>query len=359
MRRKQKSPQKIWSDILFAILVMCVAFGANILLHSLLPSQAVTPMIFVFAVFLISLKTKGYILCVISAILGVIATNFAFTYPYYSFTNLLTGENIFSAVLMLVIAIVTSSLNTAVRVQDEIRAESEKEKMRANLLRAISHDLRTPLTSIYGATSTIVENYDSLKKEQQVKLLSEVQSDSEWLIHMVENLLSVTRIDGETVQLNKSPTVLEELIDTVLMKFHKRYPMQDVAVSIPDEFISIPMDALLIEQVLSNLLENAVYHASGMTELSLNVYTEGNKAIFEVADNGCGLSSEKLTDLFTGYLEHLTSPADGRRNNMGIGLSVCSTIIRAHGGEIWAENRKSGGAAFRFSLEMEVNALEQ
>lgn len=359
MRWKQKSPRKIWSDILFTILVMCVAFAANILLHSLLPSQAVTPMIFVFVVFLISLKTKGYLLCVIAAILGVIATNFAFTYPYYSFSNLLTGENVFSAVLMLVIALVTSSLNTAIRVQDEIRAESAKEKMRANLLRAISHDLRTPLTSIYGATSTIVENYDSLKKEQQLKLLSEVQADSEWLIHMVENLLSVTRIDGETVQLNKSPTVLEELIDTVLIKFHKRYPGQHIAVSIPDEFISIPMDALLIEQVLSNLLENAVYHASGMTELSLNVYTESNKAIFEVADNGCGLSPEKLTDLFTGYLEHLTSPADGRRNNMGIGLSVCSTIIHAHGGEIWAENRKSGGAVFRFTLEMEDNAFEQ
>lgn len=358
MRRKQKSPQKIWSDILFTVLVMCGAFAANILLHSLLPSQSVTPMIFVFAVFLISLKTKGFILCVISAILGVIATNFAFTYPYYSFSNLLTGENIFSAVLMLLIAIVTSSLTTAVRVQDEVRAEGAKEKMRANLLRAISHDLRTPLTSIYGATSTIIENYDSLKKEQQLKLLSEVQSDSEWLIHMVENLLSVTRIDGETVPLSKSPTVLEELIDTVLMKFHKRYPEQEVAVSIPDDFISIPMDALLIEQVLSNLLENAVYHATGMTELSLDVRTEGNKAIFEVADNGCGLPSEKLTDLFTGYLEHLASPADGRRNNMGIGLSVCSAIIRAHGGEISAENRKSGGAAFRFSLEMEDNALE-
>ena len=104
-----------------------------------------------------------------------------------------------------------------------MRAESEKEKMRANLLRAISHDLRTPLTSIYGATSTIIENYDSLKKEQQLKLLSEVQADSDWLIRMVENLLSVTRVDEETVRLNKTPTVLEELIDTVLLKFRKRY----------------------------------------------------------------------------------------------------------------------------------------
>ncbi|MDO4811382.1 MAG: ATP-binding protein [Eubacteriales bacterium] len=358
MRGKQKTLKQWWSDILFTLIVLVGAFGANILIRTLLPSQSLTPMIFVFGVFLISLKTKGYVLCVISAILSVIATNFAFTYPYYSFTDLLTGQNIFSAILMLVIAIVTSSLNTAIRVQDEIRAESEKEKMRANLLRAISHDLRTPLTSIYGASSTIIENFDSLKKPQQIKLLSEVRSDSEWLIHMVENLLSVTRIDEGNIQLNKTPTVLEELIDAVLLKFRKRYPDQPVLLSIPDEFISIPMDALLIEQVLSNLLDNAIYHASGMTELSLSVHTEGRKAVFEVADNGCGVPSEKLTDLFTGYLEHLTSPADGRRNNMGIGLSVCSTIVRAHGGEIWAENRKNGGAVFRFSLEMEDNSLE-
>lgn len=355
---KHKSPKKWLSDIFFTLIVMFAAFIANILLRTLLPSQSLTPMIFVFGVFLISLKTKGYILCVISAILGVIATNFAFTYPYYSFSDLLSGENIFSAILMLVIAIVTSSLNTAIRVQDEVRAESEKEKMRANLLRAISHDLRTPLTSIYGATSTIIENYDSLKKEQQLKLLSEVRSDSEWLIRMVENLLSVTRLDGETVRLNKTPTVLEELIDTVLLKFRKRYPEQEVSVSIPDEFISIPMDALLIEQVLFNLLENAVYHASDMTELSLSVHTEGKRAIFEVSDNGCGLPSEKLSELFTGYLERITLPADGRRNNMGIGLSVCSTIVHAHGGEIWAENRKNGGAVFRFSLEMEDDSHE-
>ena len=94
---KHKSLKKWLSDILFTVIVMCAAFGANILLRTLLPSQSLTPMIFVFGVFLISLKTKGYILCVISAILGVIATNFAFTYPYYSFSALLSGENVFSA----------------------------------------------------------------------------------------------------------------------------------------------------------------------------------------------------------------------------------------------------------------------
>lgn len=143
--------------------------------------------------------------------------------------------------------------------------ESEKEKMRANLLRAVSHDLRTPLTSIYGACSTVIENYDSLDKEKTIKLLGEACSDAQWLTRMVENLLSVTRIDSEKVTVQKTPTVLDELLDTVLVKFRKRYPEIPVELETPDAFIVIPMDSMLIQQVLMNLLENAALHAEGMT----------------------------------------------------------------------------------------------
>lgn len=122
---------------------------------------------------------------------------------------------------MMVVAVSTSTLNIRIRDQEKLRSENEKERMRGNLLRAISHDLRTPLTSIYGSSSTLLSKYDELPKEQQLKLLGEIQEDSEWLIRMVENLLSVTRIDGAKVKVVKTPTVLDELIDSVLMKFSK------------------------------------------------------------------------------------------------------------------------------------------
>ena len=226
--------------------------------------------------------------------------------------------------------------------KEQAALQARNEELRANLLRTISHDLRTPLTSIYGSSSTLLSKYDELPKEQQLKLLGEIQEDSEWLIRMVENLLSVTRIDGAKVEVVKTPTVLDELIDSVLMKFSKKHPNQKVITQIPDEFVDIPMDSLLIEQVLLNLLENAVFHAKGMTELMLSVSLVGDKAVFEVADNGCGIPEDALQKIFSGSYEKSAAPVDGTRRNMGIGLSVCAAIVKAHGSDITAENRKDG-----------------
>ena len=184
-----------------------------------------------------------------------------------------------------------------------------------------------------------------------------MREDAQWLTRMVENLLSVTRIDGAKVQVVKTPTVLDELIDYVLLKFRKRCPDQEVLVSIPDDFITIPMDPILIEQVLVNILENAVDHAKGMTQLALNVYARDDRIRFEVTDDGCGVPDERLVDLFSGS-GMLQSDSTGNRRGMGIGLAVCSAIIKAHGGEIWGYNRTPKGACFGFSLVMDDPAVE-
>ena len=260
---------------------------------------------------------------------------------------------------MLVVSIMTSTLTTRIKKQEQLRMESEKEKMRANLLRAVSHDLRTPLTSIYGACSTVIENYDSLDKAKTIKLLGEACSDAQWLTRMVENLLSVTRIDSEKVTVQKTPTVLDELLDAVLVKFCKRYPDIQVELETPDAFIVIPMDSMLIQQVLMNLLENAALHAEGMTKLTLKVFTVGNRAVFEVTDNGCGIPRERLKTLFSGTGSTDPGvPADSRKHGMGIGLSVCAAIIKAHGGEIKAESRVGEGTTIRFWLETEEIEME-
>lgn len=345
------SKKHILSDSLFTLVTLIVVFLVNLFLVEQFDTKTMTPMIFVLGVFLVSWRTQGYVFGIASSLISVLAVNWAFTYPYWAF-DLISPECISSAVVMLIVATMTGALTTRLKQQEKLKAEAEKERMRGNLLRAVSHDLRTPLTSIYGSCSAILENYDSISDERKRRLLKDIQTDSQWLNRMVENLLSVTRVDADTVRLSKHSTVLEELIDALLVKFHKHYPNQNVQVTIPEEFVSIPMDPVLIQQVLMNLLENAVFHAHGMQNLWLRVELKSRKAVFSVEDDGCGIPPERMNFLFTGLLDS-EAPADCTRSNMGIGLSVCRTIIKAHGSELKAYNRPEGGASFRFALEME------
>ena len=344
-------------SVIFTILILSTAFIINMLLEYFFQADSLIPAVFTLAVFFISLYTEGMYYGIVASLLSVLALNFAFRYPYFAF-NFSMVENIVSAIIMLVITIMSCILSSRLKQQEKIKAETDKEKMRANLLRAVSHDLRTPLTTIYGSSSAIVEKYDRLTKVQILQLAEGIKEDSQWLMGMVENLLSVTRIDNDGVKIIKTSIVLEELIDAVLMRFKKRYPDQDIIVDIPDDFISIPMDAVLIEQVIVNILENAVQHGIGMTELKLKVFVVGSKAIFEISDNGCGIEKDKLSKIFSGYFENKEAPADYHKRSMSIGLSVCASIIKAHEGSITAENRKEGGCCFRFALDMEVEENE-
>ena len=345
-------------DIMITILVMGLCFGAGILMHEVfkIPEQVTTT--FAFGVFLVALLTDGYLWGVIASAASLLLVNYAFTFPYFAL-DFLIPANFYSAVVMAIIAVLTSALTTKVKHQEAIKAETEKEKMRANLLRAVSHDLRTPLTTIYGSCTALRENGAGLTEEQKDRMLQGIQKDSQWLVRMVENLLSITRIDSGSVQIVKVSTALDELIDAVLVKFYKHYPDHRVLLKLPEELVLIPMDAMLIEQVLINLLENAVLHGKGLTQIQLSVSTQGDRAIFEVRDNGCGIPQEKLARVFTGYFGSNNQMADQAKRNAGIGLSLCATIIRAHGGTISAENDPAGGAVFQFTMNTEETTDEQ
>jgi len=338
--------------ILIALAILCLCFGLCFTLQHIFKNNAFASAIFVLGVFLISVITPGYIYGIISALISVLAVNFAFDFPFFKFDFTIT-ENIVSAIILLIVTLITCSLTTKVKHHEAIKAERDIEKMRANLLRAVSHDLRTPLTTIYSSSSAMLENYDNFSDEQCKEMLKGISEDSQWLFRMVENLLSVTKFDGNNVKVIKSETVIDELVDSVLIKFAKRYPRQTIEVDIPDEFITVPMDALLIEQVILNILENAVQHAKGMTSLKFKIFTIANKAIFEITDNGCGIPNDKLNDIMNGVYTSNANVSDGRITNSGIGLSVCASIIKAHEGDIKAENAQNGGCVFRFVLNME------
>jgi len=355
-----KKFKKIAVDTSFTLFVLLFFFIISLWIESVFHAFSLIPAFFTLAVFLISLTTDGFVYGIVSSLLSVMALNFAFTFPYFKFYFTIP-ENLASAVIMLIITIMSSAMTTKVRQQEKMKAENEKEKMKANLLRAVSHDLRTPLTSIYGASSLIADQYHSISEEQQITLARGIKEDSEWLIQMIENLLSITRIDADEngVRVQKSPTVLEELIDSVIIKYKKKYSAYPLTVTIPEEFITIPMDAVLIQQVLINILENAVIHAKGMTELKLNVSVDDKNALFEIKDNGCGIEEDRLNSIFTGYIEKKNMRVDAQKHNMGIGLSACAAIIKAHGSAIHAENLSTGGCRFYFILKLESEEHEQ
>ena len=349
---KKSFKHNIFKNFLLTGMILCLCFLLCLVMQFTHTDSTLIPAIFVLGVFVTSVLTQGYLYGILAALISVLAVNFAFTFPFFAF-NFTMPENLLSAGILLVVSVVTCGLTTKIKYQETIKAEGEKERMRANLLRAVSHDFRTPLTTIYGSSSALLENYEDFSEAQKKRMLQGIQEDSQWLSRMMENLLSITRLDGTNVKLIKTPTVLDELIDSILITFAKRYPDCEVTVSIPETFVTIPMDALLIEQVVMNLLENAVLHATGMTELSLRVSAIGGKAVFEIKDNGCGIPKDKMKDIFTGCYTTDDIPTDGKKAGTGIGLSVCASIIKAHGGTIKAENLKAGGCAFRFALDME------
>lgn len=231
----------------------------------------------------------------------------------------------------------------------EILLETEKEKMRSNLLRAVSHDLRTPLTGIIGSASTLLENGSMIGEETSQKMLTDIQQDAEWLIHMVENLLSVTRITGGTATLKKQDEIVEEVVSEAVMRIRKRFPNSKIDVTVPDELLIVPMDATLIEQVLINLMENSIRHSGSPLPISLKVSKKKSGAVFTISDQGKGIDPSRIPDIFDG--KPYKGTTDSSRG-LGIGLSICKSIILAHDGKIYAENNINGGASFTFVLPM-------
>ena len=223
--------------------------------------------------------------------------------------------------------------------------------MRANLLRAVSHDLRTPLTSISAAASLLSDETKDIAPERRRAMLAEISDDAQWLIRMVENLLSITRV-GEAADVRKTPEAAEEVVSEAVRKYRARFARPVASISLPEELVMAPMDPILIRQVLSNLLENAAFHAEGAENVRVTLRVEGDEAVFEVSDDGAGIPEAKLKTLFDPSAAQPSDSAAHSRNNMGIGLSVCRTIVMAHGGTLSARNLKGGGACFRFTLPM-------
>ena len=211
----------------------------------------------------------------------------------------------------------------------------------------MSHDLRTPLTSISGAVSVLLSSPEV--SEKNLAMLADIKHDADGLIAMVENILSVTRVRDGTMPLKMREEMLEEVAGDALLTTRRRFPDCHVELDLSEDILYLPMDPLLIRQVIVNLLENAIYHSGDREHITLHLCRQDDWAVVEVRDRGRGLSEEVLQAIQAGRAMPLSGDAT---RGMGIGLSVCQSIIKAHGGFFTAGNRPEGGAVFRFGLPM-------
>lgn len=348
---RKQGMRQITRNMGLTLLILGAASIVCSLMNTVSSSDSAVPMVFVLAVLLTARLTDGYFYSLFATAASVVAVNYVFTFPYFEFNFSLTGYPL-TFVTMFAVSVVVGMLTEQVKRQSRIEVEVEKEKMKANLLRSVSHDLRTPLTSIIGSTAAVLENYDILSDDVKRDLIGQVRDDAQWLVRLVENILSITRIKEGAVQIRKNKEAVEEIIAEVLSKFRNLNPDTVVHIHMPDELMLVPMDAMLIEQVLMNMLENAVLHAEGMTEINLKVECAEGNAVFTVADDGKGIDETILPALFTDMFAHAEKMSGDGRRSMGIGLSACASVIRAHGGEMHAENRPEGGACVSFTLPM-------
>lgn len=348
-------------DTCITLVILTMALVACLLLMNHAENTSYVSMIFVLAVFLISRMTNGYFYGVLASLVSVVGVNYIFTYPYMQLDFTLAGYPL-TFMTMMFVAIATSMMTSQLKEQEQLRAEAEQEKMRGNLLRAVSHDLRTPLTSIIGAAEMLGEEARGRNDLSGRQMAEGICKDADWLLRMVENMLSITRLESGA-QLHLREELPEEIIGAAAAKFKKWHPDHKLIVGFPQEVLMARMDGVLIEQVILNFLDNAARHSGSDQAIELECGSSGTELFVRVIDHGRGLERAELDNLRSGRPIRTVEPANDTggdtHRGMGIGLSVCRTIIKAHGGRITAWNREEGGAVFQFILPLSEVEHEQ
>jgi two-component system sensor histidine kinase KdpD len=247
------------------------------------------------------------------------------------------------------IAIALERAELAERAQ-RARVEAETEGLRNALLASISHDLRTPLAVISGASSTLVDKAQSLPAAEREALARSIYEQSRQMSELVGNVLEMTRLEAGAIALNRDWHSMSEIIGGALRRMEPRFGARPVAVDLPMDLPLVRADAALIEQVLANLLENAVKYTPARTRIHIHVEPRPEAVTVSVEDEGPGLPDGDPERLFAKFARgHPESSVGG----VGLGLAICRAIVHLHGGRIWAERSATGGSAFRFTLPLE------
>nr|WP_122012316.1 sensor histidine kinase KdpD [Maliibacterium massiliense] len=244
------------------------------------------------------------------------------------------------------------------QTKNEIALKAQKEQLRANLLRAISHDLRTPLTSISGNAGVLIGNADTMDAAKKQQLYTDIYDDAMWLINLVENLLSVTRIEDGTMQIHMEGELIAEVVAEALRHVDRKASEHHIAVDIPDDLLLARMDARLIMQVIINIVDNAIKYTPAGSHITVSARRADAFVAVEIADDGDGIPDDAKEKVFDMFYTASNGRGDSRRG-LGLGLALCRSIILAHGGQMYVRDNAPHGAVFHFTLQAEEVTIHE
>lgn len=343
-------------SLMFGVFILCT--GLCYLLDFLKINNLNFLIIYVLGILVTAVFTKGYIYSSLLSIVSVFGYNFFFTEPRYTF-HFNDPMYLATFLLMFAVGIVTSTITFQLKrkmrlisdlnvEKEKLRSDAEKEQLKATLLRGISHDLRTPLTTMKNGAEILLEN-PNIDRTDQTEILNDIIEKANWTIRLVENLLSLSRIDNEQLTVKKTPEALEEIVPQAVRNVQGILAGRKIHYDMPSELTLVPMDATLMIQTLGNILTNAVRHTADNGNIWIKVWNTGKNVIFRISNDGEPIKQEDLPHIFEMYYTGDCKQEKG----VGLGLAICKLIVTAHGGQIEARNSESGMVVFEFNLPTE------
>jgi two-component system sensor histidine kinase KdpD len=340
-----------WTGYAWAVATTAACTAIGLALHPRF-DLANLAMVYVLGVVVMALRCdRGA--AVATAALCVAAFDYLFVPPRGTF-KVDDVQYLLAFAIMVVVALVVSRLveraRRHARAQAELELEAETERIRSTLLASISHDLRTPLAVVVGASSSLVDAEDRLGPEERRALAKSVYEQARDVSERVAKILEMTRLEAGGLGLDRDWAAPSDIVRAAVSRLRERLGAHRLIVEVPGDLPLVRVDAALLEQALSNLLENAAKHTPAGTVVMLKVRLRGREIEFSVEDFGGGLSADEAAHAFEKFRRART---EGGPGGVGLGLAICRAIVGLHGGRAWAESASGGVTAFRFALPLE------
>lgn len=362
---KKINVKKVIIQFLITLLIYGVCIGFCSLLDYFKINDLNFIIIFVLGILITAILTDGFFFSILLSIVSVFTYNFLYTVPKFTF-HFNEKSYMFTFLLMFFISVIVSTLTYVLKKKmtqvkelaiekNNLKNNIEKEKMKAMLLRSISHDLRTPLTAIKNGSEVLLDGKD-ITKDEEHEIIEGIYSKSDWTIRLVENLLTLSRIDGESLTVKKQDELLEEIIPQAVRNVETIIGNRKIHYDIPDDIVVIKVDATLIIQVITNILANAIHHTDDNGNIYFKVWQTGKHTVIRIKNDGSQINTEDLPHIFEPYYR---GGDNQKTNGFGLGLSICKIIITAHGGTIEANNDPVKGVYFQFALPNEDDKKEE